>query len=85
MKSEVVDWLMVHPEYRCRGIGRNLLKGIEKQFPGKILELYTCRRSISNIRLYEYVGYQAYKEELGNHGLSFVYMRKISTDQGESI
>lgn len=87
IRDDVVEIsrLMVHPEYRCRGIGRNLLKGIEKQFPGKILELYTCTRSISNIRLYEYVGYQAYKEELGNQGLSFVYMRKLSTNQGGSI
>lgn len=71
-----ISRLMVHPEYRCQCIGRNLLKEIEKRFPGKILELYTCSKSITNIRLYEYVGYQAYKEERGNQDLSFVYMRK---------
>lgn len=78
VRDDIVEMsrLMVHPEYRCRCIGRNLLKGIEKQFPGKILELYTCTKSIANIRLYEYIGYQAYKEERGDQGLSFVYMRK---------
>ncbi len=71
-----VGRLMVHPEYRRRGIGEKLLKEVEERFSGKTLELFTCTKSVSNIRLYEKVGYKAFKEEGGHNGLSFIFMRK---------
>ena len=71
-----VGRLMVHPKYRRRGIGEMLLKEVEERFLGETLELFTCTKSVSNIRLYEKVGYKAFKEERGHNGLSFVYMRK---------
>ena len=71
-----VGRLMVHPDFRRRGIGESLLKAVVERFSGELLELFTCTNSVTNIRLYEKVGYRKYREEGGHNGLSFVYMRK---------
>ncbi len=36
----------------------------------------TCTKSWINIRLCEKMGYESVKEQKGEEGLSFVYMRK---------
>lgn len=68
--------LMVHPDHRRCGLAQFLLSEIDKAYPNDIKELYTCTKSWINIRLYEKMGYKAYKEHTEENGLSFVYMRK---------
>lgn len=68
--------LMVHPDHRRRGLAQFMLSEIDKAYPSDIKELYTCTKSRINIRLYEKMGYKAYKEHTEESGLSFVYMRK---------
>lgn len=71
-----VGRLMIHPDYRRRGLAQKLLAEVDRLYPGAVKELYTCTKSWSNIKLYEKMGYQAYKEHREDSGLSFVYMRK---------
>ena len=71
-----VGRLMVHPEYRHRGLAQQLLAEVDHTYPDKIKELYTCTKSWINIRLYEKMGYRSFKELKEESGLSFVYMRK---------
>lgn len=68
--------LMVLPAYRKRGLGTKLLLEVEKLFPNEVYELFTCTKSLPNIRLYQKAGYRIFKEEHVNSELSFVYMRK---------
>lgn len=78
-KGESIDIgkIMVHPNFRRKGLATVLLKEVEEYYPGKRLELYTCTRSVSNIVLYEKVGYKQYKIIKGDSELEFVYLEKI--------
>ncbi|OBZ33293.1 GNAT family N-acetyltransferase [Megasphaera sp. DISK 18] len=71
-----VGRLMIHPDYRRRGLAQQLLAEVDILYPDAVKELYTCTKSWSNIKLYEKMGYRAYKEHREDSGLSFVYMRK---------
>ena len=71
-----VGRLMVHPEYRRRGLAQRMLSEIDRMYPKTTKELYTCTKSWINIKLYEHMGYKPYKEHSEPSGLSFVYMRK---------
>ena len=71
-----VGRLMVHPDYRRRGLARRMLEEVDRACPDKTRELYTCAKSWINIRLYTKMGYCAVKEVTEPGGLSFVYMRK---------
>ena len=71
-----VGRLMVHPAYRRQGLAGRLLSEVDKKYPDRTKELYTCTKSWTNIRLYEKMGYRAFKEKTEDSGLSFVYMRK---------
>lgn len=68
--------VMVDQEYRNRGVAMSLMRAVEERTQADAFELYTCTKSYINIRLYEKLGYRIYKEEQGNKGLSFAYMRK---------
>lgn len=68
--------LMVHPEMQRNGIGTKLLEAIEKEYPGQRYELFTSTKSISNIRLYERLGYKTYKEVQVSEDLHFIYLEK---------
>ena len=70
--------LMVHPNYRCKGIGSMLLNEIEKCFPGRRYELFTSTRSEDNIRLYKKLGYKIYDRKEISDELVFVYLEKKS-------
>lgn len=70
--------LMVHPDYRRRGLGKILLFKIERVYPNKRYELFTSTISLSNIRLYESVGYKIFNTKKINDKLSFVYLEKVS-------
>ena len=71
-----VGRLMIHPKYRRQGLARRLLHEVDQRYPDMVKELYTCTKSWTNIKLYESMGYQPYKECREASGLSFVYMRK---------
>ena len=72
--------LMVHPDYRHRGLAQRLIEEVDRVCPQDTKELYTCTKSWINIRLYEKTGYSATKEVTEETGLSFVYMRKEPSD-----
>lgn len=69
--------LMVHPENQKKGIGTKLLLEIEKEYPKQRYELFTSTRSVSNIRLYERLGYKIFKEATISEELQFVYLEKL--------
>ena len=71
-----VGRVMTHPDYRLQGLAKRLLSEVDEKHPDKTKELYTCTKSWKNIRLYEKMGYETYREITENSGLSFVYMRK---------
>lgn len=71
-----VGKLMVHPDFRRQGLASKLLYEIEKYYPDKRLELYTCTKSLCNISLYESVGYKRFKVTHGTGELDFVYLEK---------
>lgn len=68
--------LMVHPKYQKQGIGTKLLIEIENEYPNKRYELFTSTKIISNIKLYQRMGYKIFKEESVTDELKFVYLQK---------
>lgn len=68
--------LMVHPNMQKQGLGTKLLLAIEQEYPNQKYELFTSTKSISNIRLYEKLGYKIFKEETVSEELQFVYLQK---------
>lgn len=68
--------LIVHPDFQGQGIGTRLLTEIETVCPQECCELFTSDKSVKNIRLYERLGYVAYKEQEAAPGLKFVYLQK---------
>jgi len=72
-----VERLIVHPEYRRRGLGTALLNEIEAAFPtARRFELFTGTKSESNIRLYERLGYRAFRRQQVNEKVALVFMEK---------
>jgi len=72
-----VERLIVHPDHRRRGIGTALLTQIETTFPGAgRFELFTGHKSESNIRLYQRVGYRAFRQQRANDKVTLVFMEK---------
>lgn len=69
--------LMAHPSMQNQGLGTKLLLAMEQEYPNQRYELFTSTKSISNIRLYEKLGYKKYKEEAVSEELQFVYLEKI--------
>ena len=74
--SVYVGKLMVHPDYQKRGYGTRLLLSIEKYFSENRFELFTSTKSISNIKMYERMGYNSFDTKDVDDELSFVYMEK---------
>jgi ribosomal protein S18 acetylase RimI-like enzyme len=72
-----VGKLMVHPEYRGRGIGSRLLAEIEKHCPQARYELFTSDKSVRNLSLYERLGYVRFAERQVSPDLRFVYLEKM--------
>ena len=75
-RTVYIGKLMVHPEMQNKGIGTKLLLEIENEYPNQRYELFTSTKSISNIRLYERLGYKIFKEEAVSQELQFVYLQK---------
>ena len=72
----LIGKLMVHPDYRRRGLGSKLLEEIAQKFPEQRCELFTSTRSKDNILLYQRRGYRQFKTETVDEKLQFVYMEK---------
>lgn len=70
--------LIVHPDFRRKGIGTKLLLEIEIRFPDYRYELFTSTQSVSNLSLYQSLGYKIFKEESVKNGLKFIYLEKTS-------
>lgn len=68
--------LMVHPDHQRRGLGSRLLRAIENACHVQRYELFTSTKSAGNIRLYQRLGYQIFKEEKITEELTFVYLEK---------
>jgi ribosomal protein S18 acetylase RimI-like enzyme len=71
-----VGRLFVHPGCQGRGLGTRLLLEIEAACPKPRYELFTSDRSVSNIRLYERMGYVRFREADHPAGYRLVYMEK---------
>lgn len=68
--------LIVHPGYQNKGIGKKLMKAVEKCFEGIRFELFTGHLDEKNLAFYEKLGYKRFREEKINDGLRFVYLEK---------
>ncbi len=68
--------LIVRPDLQGQGIGTILLKEMEGRFPHKRYELFTSSKSARNIKLYERLGYLAFKEQEVTTDLKFIYLEK---------
>ena len=68
--------LIVHPDFRGKGIGTSLLTAIEQLYPACRYELFTSAKSEKNLRLYERQGYRRFAEKSISPELSFVYLEK---------
>jgi GNAT superfamily N-acetyltransferase len=78
-----VGRLIVHPDSRRQGIATRLMREIERCFPrvGRF-ELFTGYRSEGNLRLYEKLGYRAFKREQPAQGPVLVFLEKCPASSG---
>lgn len=75
-RTAYIGKLMVHPDYRRKGLGSKLLTEIENCFPQKRYELFTSTKSADNIRLYQKMGYMIFDQKEINDELVLIYMQK---------
>ena len=69
--------LIVHPRLRRQGLGSELMRRIEEDFPDvRRYELFTGHRSEGNLRLYDRIGYREFKRERVSPVLVLVYLEK---------
>ncbi|WP_058910020.1 GNAT family N-acetyltransferase [Entomohabitans teleogrylli] len=69
--------LIVHPDLQGQGIGTRLLREIEHLCPQRRYVLFTSNKSARNIRLYQRIGYTAFREQDMGDGLKFIFLEKI--------
>lgn len=71
--------LAVDPEMQDQGVGKALMKEIEKLYRPKRYELFVGTKSDKNIYLYKKLGYTIYeKSKYGCGEIEIFYMEKIS-------
>jgi len=69
--------LMVHPDWRGRGLGTKLMESAEGLFPeAASFKLFTGSRSEGNLRLYRSLGYAEFKRAPAGPGWELVFMEK---------
>ena len=72
-----VGRLIVHPDRQGRGLGTNLMHEVESRFPeAHCFELFTGKRNVRNLRLYERLGYIAIREQVVTPRLTLVDLEK---------
>jgi GNAT superfamily N-acetyltransferase len=69
--------LMVLPEYRQQGIGKQLFREIQRLLPHNRAWLCTCKQVPAPYEFYLREGFRPYKDEIVGPGLTWVYMEKI--------
>ncbi len=73
-----VGRLIVHPDYRHRGLGTRLLLEIENCFPNaRRFELFTGSQSADNLRLYTRLGYREFKRDFLHPRIELVFLEKF--------
>ncbi len=70
-KKNIISWLFVHPNYRNKGIGRNLLNAVIKSWEGSLILNVTKDNTVA-IALYSSAGFHIFEEFEGN-----MYGKKI--------
>jgi len=74
----LVGRLIVHPGYRRRGIGTELMRRIEARFEQAVrFELFTGHSSAGNLRLYTRLGYREFRREETSPKVTLAFMEKI--------
>lgn len=71
-----VGRLMIHPDWRRKGLAKRLLQAVDELYPHESKVLYTCTKSWLNIRLYKKMGYLPFRKVHESSGLDLVWMRK---------
>ena len=68
--------LMVLPEYRQQGIGKQLFREIQSRLPHNRAWLCTCKQVQAPYEFYLREGFRPYKDEIVGPGLTWMYMEK---------
>jgi ribosomal protein S18 acetylase RimI-like enzyme len=69
--------LIVHPGCQGKGLGTQLMLAVESEFPTvSRFELFTGSKSVSNIRLYEKLGYTIFATKPLSDLVELVFMEK---------
>ncbi len=72
--------LIVHSDFQNIGIGKELMKQIEKRFSdSKRFELFTGSESIKNISLYQKIGYSIFKRDKLKPSIELVFLEKTNS------
>jgi ribosomal protein S18 acetylase RimI-like enzyme len=72
-----VGRLIVHPKVQNQGIGMQLMRSIEAQFPdAERCELFTGEHSEKNLHLYRKLGYTAFCSAPLTPKVTLVYLEK---------
>lgn len=78
-ETAYISRLIVHPEYRDKGLGVSLMKEVEKRLSDiKRFELFTGYKSERNIYIYKKLGYNVFKKEKSNYDIELLFMEKVN-------
>ncbi|GEM_PF-5941717 len=75
-ESLYIGRLMVDPDYRQQGLGKQLFYEIQARIPHNRAWFCTCKQILSTYEFYLRQGFKSYKSEEVGHGLTWVYMEK---------